>query len=327
MIQLSSEARLTILLPTMNKALGEALRHATPDQLKTLSEGKDLKSLLNSAFHSALSGSKSNQTLLDLLKNGSVFKNMPPLADTLQTLTQELKNSPDTAAKTLRFEPFLKEIATMNTENLKNGLAQSGVFMESKFADALRKHPEFPASKELLADTFLKETMANDLKSNLLTLREELSRSNDPAAPRLIEQTDKLLTQIEYHQLLSYLGSENSIYFPFAWDQLEEGSLAFKKGEKEKFYCEIRLKLKEYGELTLMMGLYDKNQIEIHAHTQSDELKTLLHDRISQLRSLLISAGLTPRLIRISRPDEIQTRRTEAYRPSDDPQSLFEVSV
>ncbi|MFZ2888872.1 flagellar hook-length control protein FliK, partial [Sulfuricurvum sp.] len=116
---------------------------------------------------------------------------------------------------------------------------------------------------------------------------------------KLSEQTDKLLTQIDYHQLTSYLCASNSIYIPFSWDQLEEGSLNFKKTADKKFYCEINLRLKEYGELNLMMALYAGNQLEIQAHTEKPELKTLIQDNIGELRSLLINAELTPRSIRV----------------------------
>jgi hypothetical protein len=170
--------------------------------------------------------------------------------------------------------------------------------------------------------------MANDLKSNLLSLHEELTQSNDPNAPKLLEQTDKLLTQIDYHQLTSYLSASNSIYFPFAWDQLEEGSIAFKKTAGKKFYCEINLRLKEYGELNLMMGLYEGNQLELQAHTEKTELKTLIHENIASLRSLLIDAGLTPRAIRVFEMKETSSPLNETYMTEESGSDLgFEVKV
>jgi hypothetical protein len=176
-------------------------------------------------------------------------------------------------------------------------------------------------------ETFLKESMSEDLKSNLLSLHEELTQSSDPKSTQLLEQTDKLLTQIDYHQLLSHLSSSTSIYFPFVWDQLQEGSLAFKKAKDQKFYCEINLKLKEHGELNLMMGLHDENQLEIQAYTEKPQLKTLIHENIAELRSLLIKAGLTPRSIRIFEKNETITTLTETYANSDGSDMGFEVKV
>ena len=487
MIHLSPEARLSIILPNTNKALSEAIKNATPEQLETLKEGKDIKSLLTSVFQDKTAASKSDQSLLDLLKNSSAFKNMGNFSDSLQTLVKELKTSPDTAQKSAVFEHFLKNITTIDPKNLKNQITSSGVFMEAKFASALQKMPdliqtleqvktvlakipksdaqtllsnitalldnpvltkagthpqsalqlseglkrvtdilqsliakkdplysaevtaltqkleqtaavseikttlsqlygvllssktpdtdvlldsiekllksinnspaeeiktftqqlrnaqevdtakeltsliaklgEFTNPKELVTETFLKESMADDLKSNLLSLHEEFSKSDDPSAQKLLEQTDKLLTQIDYHQLVSHLSSSGSIYFPFVWDQLQEGTLAFKKTKDKKFYCDIHLKLKEFGELDLMMALYDDNQLEIQAHTEKTELKALIHENIGELRSLLIKSGLTPRSIRVYESTETKTPFNDTYHSSEGSDMGFEVKV
>lgn len=487
MINLSPEARLSIILPNTNKALSEAIKNATPEQLETLKEGKDIKSLLTSVFQDKTTASKSDQTLLDLLKNSTAFKNMGSFGDNLQSLVQELKTFPETAVKTTVFENFLKNITSLDPQNLKSQIVSSGVFMESKIAAALQKMPdliqtleqlktalaknplneakilqskitallddpilskaslnpqsavqlseglkkiteilqtivskndplyskevavlgqkielsatvpeikttlsqlygvllssktpdtdslldsiekllknltetskedvkpfaqqlfnaqendtskeittlitklgEFTNPKELLTETFLKESMADDLKSNLLTLHEELSKSDDVPNQKLLEQTDKLLTQIDYHQLVSHLGSSNSIYFPFVWDQLQEGSLSFKNMKDKKFYCDIHLKLKEFGELDLLMALYDDNQLEIQAHTEKSELKALIHDNIGELRSLLIKSGLTPRSIRVLDASETKTTLSETYISSDGSDLGFEVKA
>lgn len=489
MITITPEARLNIILTNTNKALSEAVKHATPEQLETLKEGKDIKSLLTSVFQDKATSSKSDQTLLDLLKNSTAFKNMGSFSDDLKSLVSELKSSSDVTPKIAVLEKFLKNIATLDPQTLKSQIADSGVFMESKFASALQKLPdliqtletlkaaltkvplneakilqthitallgstalaqaplnqesavqltdtikkisdslqnflsksdplyskevaslaqkleqlnalqeikttlsqiystlltsntpdtnplldsienllknlststdedlkaftlqlknavhngenttleithmvaklgEFTNPKELVLETFLKESLSNDLKSNLLALSEELQHSADPAASKVLEQVDKLLVQIDYHQLISHLSSSNSIYFPFAWDQLEEGSLAFKKTPDKKFYCEINLKLKEYGELDLMMALYEGNQIEIQAHTEKGELKTLIHENLATLRSQLIDAGLTPRSLRILEGKEIKTPLNDLYRTSEGSDLGFEVTV
>jgi len=489
MINLNTDARLNIILPNTNKALAEAIKNATPEQLSQLKEGKDIKSLLTSVFQDKITAAKSDTVLLDILKNSTAFKNMGSLTDNLQSLLKELKTSPDLSSKTAALETFLKNAATIDGATLKNQIASSGVFMESKFAAALQKIPdltqtleqlrtiltkspqndakvlqqqiatllespilptasqdlksaisltdtlkkvtenlhtllsksdplyskevsalaqkldqlsavqeikttlsqlygtllsskaadtntlldsiekllknldnapteelksftlqlksainegnttkeltqviakldEFTNPKALVTETFLKESMEHDLKSNLLALHDELTQSNDPNAPKLLEQTDKLLTQIDYHQITSYIGSSNSIYIPFAWDQLEEGSMAFKKTTDKKFYCEINLRLKEYGELNLMMALYDGNQLEIQAHTEKPELKTLIHDNIATLRSLLIDAGLTPRAIRVFEMKETLSPLKETYGTDANGSDLgFEVKV
>lgn len=500
MITLTPDAKLTIVLPNTNRALAEAIKNATPEQLDQLKEGKDIKSLLVSVFQDKITASKSDQALLDILKNGAAFKNMGNFTEDFKSLLNELKNTPEFSLKSEPLQGFVKNMASLDSVTLKSQIANSGVFMESKIAaavnvmptlketlnalqqllarsnlseakvlstkigslleapllnqppidlksaeqitdtlkkvtdtlrgfvansdvlyskeiarfaqkidqlagytqpmsqnlkeaalaaqkidltsttdtllssspptpqeikttlsqlygillaskaegsnpildsiesllkelgkaspdplpqlkefseqldhaitsgdvvvskeasDLIEKLEAFVQPKQLILEDVLKESMKEDMKSGLMKLSEELLNSADPQAEKLLEHVDKLLMQIDYHQLTSALGTSNSIYFPFAWDQLEEGSMAFKKTKEKKFYCEINLRLKEYGELNLMMGLYDQNQIEIQAHTEKNGLKELIQENIGELRSLLINAGLTPRAIRV----------------------------
>ena len=503
MIHLIPDARLSIVLTNTNKAFAEAIKNATPEQLDQLKEGKDIKSLLTSVFQDKITSGKSDQVLLDILKNGSAFKNMGNFTEDLKSLLTGIKSSPELALKSESIEGFFKNITAMDTATLKSQVANSGVFMESKIgfaaqivpslketlqslqnllvqshsgeakllgekiallldsptlkqpvldlksaeyltdslkkitdnlksiiaksdvlyskemtpfvlkldrlsaADAIHtplteqetkttlsqlygallsskaksantlldsieqllkniskpgaepsiqikelsaqlrsaiasgdvtvtddvsklitKLGEFTRPKELVADTLLKESLSDDLKSGLMKLSEELKSSSHPKAGELLERADKLLTQIDYHQLVSYLGTSNSVYIPFAWDQLEEGSLTFKKTKDKKFYCEINLQLKEYGKLDLMMALYDNNQIEIQAHAEKPELKELIQENIKELRTLLIDAGLTLRGIRVFEKRESQNSMAASYSDQHyDTDSGFEVKV
>lgn len=311
MITIPTEARLNILLPNMNKALSEAIKQASPEQLKSLKEGKDIKSLLTSLFQDKITSSKSDAVLSDILKNSSAFKNMGNLTDQLVSLLKELKTSTEFTAKTSQIENFLKNISTLDPQSLKTHINNSGVFMESKIAAVLEKLPDLIQGDKTLLEPLMKE----DLKANLLALSEELKSSNDPSVPALLEHVDTLLLQIDYHQLSSYLNGSNSLYIPFSWDQLQEGSIVFKSSEEKKFYCQIDLQLKEYGEINLMMGLYEENQLDVRVQTEKDELKALLHEHMEKLRAALIDEGLNLRSIRVSTVDEKSSK--QLYEPDD----------
>lgn len=497
MITLSSDTRVKLLLPHTNRALAQAIQSAEPEQLALLKEGKDIKSLLTSAFQDKISSAKSDQTLLELLKNSTAFKTMGNLSDTLKPLVSGLKSIPEFSAKASVLEGFLNNIASLDPGDLQSRIANGGVFLESKIAasltvlptlretleslktllsqstlsdakalhstiasllespvlnrisleehsakellqglrsitDALKtilskpdvlyspriarfaeqldglaasapsaqeikttlsqlygalltssaegsnavldgietllktlsssadpaddlKHfspllrrtmaggdgAVFGEGRELLArleafctpaglplDTALGEELAHDLKAQLLTLSQELSGSSDPQSAALLEHADRLLTLIDYHQLVSHLSTSASIYIPFEWDLLEEGSLSFKKTRDKKFYCEINLTLKEYGKLDLMMALYGENQLEIQAHTENPAFKALIEEHLPRLRSLLIDAGLTPRRIRIFATNELSKNGGETYVSEKSGSDLgFEVTV
>lgn len=491
MIRPSTDNRLAILLPSTNKALAEAVRHATPEQLELLQKGgKDIKTVLDTLFREKIGASKSDQVLMEILKNAPVFKNMGNFSEALKTVAAEFKTVPELARKSPLLEHFLKNFASLSGESLKSQMAQSGVFMESKIASALQSLPSLketlqnlhtlliqstrpeartlgntvasllkqpiwqeggatpsgareisaavqkiaeslrtlgtsvdplhskevaqlaktvesaslllaqdakPALSQLygillsstdpqsnllldgiekllqsktLSETDLKafsqqlgaalehsdpikaaasllpqltpfgdpdtldldlllhKVLQEDLKSQLLGLSEELQNSTHPKAEQLLEHVDRLLGVIDYHQLVSYLDASNSIYFPFSWDLLEEGSLAFKKGKEHKFYCEINLLLKEYGELNLMMALYEGNQLDIQAHAQSREFQEQLSENLPQLRALLIDAGLIPNTIRISLMRDTAPYEEENYGSQGSGSDLgFEVKV
>lgn len=490
MIQLKTDTRLNIVLPNTNKAFAEAIKNATPEQLAVLKEGKDIKSLITSLFKEKIAASKSDQALLQILKNAPAFKNMGSVSERLASFAAELKTLPDLSSKAGKLESFLKNFAALSSGTLKSQIEQSGVFMESKIAHAARLLPSLketlqqlhtllsqssrpeaktlagsievllakppmqdvslPPSKsaeigtalqkiaetlkgldgsldplyskevgqiardiqtlistsaeevkpslsrlygallqstaqetnpildriELLLrsdplpsgelETFsrhlgsvlekgdpvakalvhlpklvelsspgaldiaalLEKTVGEDLKSQMLGISEELKALPHTKGGELLEQADRLLSAIDYHQLVSYLNASNSIYFPFSWEMLEEGSLAFKKGKEKKFYCEINLRLKEYGELNLMMALHDENRLDIQARTETMELKEQITEHLPQLRAMLIDAGLVLQTVRVLNAGEADSLEHGGY--AEDgyaPDTGFEVKV
>ena len=85
---------------------------------------------------------------------------------------------------------------------------------------------------------------------------------------------------------------------------LEDGNIQMRKAEDEKFYCDINLKLKEYGELNIKMTLFEKNQLNLHIYSAHKEFKSIIKENIASLRSALIETNITPREIRIFEPKQ-----------------------
>lgn len=155
-------------------------------------------------------------------------------------------------------------------------------------------------TKNLPTHQSLQESLQSDLKGELLRVLDEIKASAELSKrPELTASAEKALTIIDYHQLLSHLSNSTSLYIPVQWDMLEEGNIKFKKREKEKFYCEIDLKLVEFGRLNLLMAIFGGNQLEIQIHPEQDELKKIIQENLPLLRSYLISAGLQPKQMRV----------------------------
>ncbi len=317
MITSSTQSKLSLLLPNQNKVLADIIKHATPEQLTQLHENKDLKSILNSLFHNKINHSKSDALLLDLLKSSPAFKNMGNFTDNLKSLLSDLDSNPVLKLHTAKLSSAIQPTSQLDIPILKDKVANSGIFMESKISML------FNATK-----SDVDHEMGNDVKSQLLSLKEDLASNLSPENEQLQLKIDDLISNIEYHQLLSHINGSNSLYFPFAWEGLEKGSLGFKKKEKDRFYCEINLTLKEYGQIDLFMGLSQEKQLDIHVRTEKSELKSLLESHLSTLRTLLIDSGLIPRRIRIIDDSELVATPSKAYSPDDtDTYSGFEVKA
>lgn len=270
MMQISTTERRTLLSPQTNKALEAVLRHATPQQREALQAQGDLRTLVASLFSEAKT-SGSTTLLLEMLKNTAVFKEMGSFGNDLARLLEqsEAKNLDPATRKIL--ESFRQSLQNSDAKMLKKQIEHSGIFLESKLARALEAGDE---------------RIVNDMKAALLKAGAALGASGGEAA-RLV---DKLLLQIEYFQLLSYLQQGSALYFPFEWDALEEGHLLIKKGKRT--YCDIALSLKEVGAVRLMLSLYEENQITLHLFCDNDAFKQSVREALGQLRCAFGAAGL-----------------------------------
>lgn len=300
----------------------------------------------------ALKGQIANSGVFMESKIASVLQPMQTIRQTLETLQQALSQSSHNEAKNLSQNltallehPVLENahedsasarilITTLRTltDTIERILPKMDTLTpkETKLSQEIRTGAErltpFTKPEQLLVQTQLEEKLGHDVKSSLMQLSEEIKSLNTPISNEVQGQLDKLMTHIDYHQLLSHLNGSNSLYFPFSWDQLEEGSLAFKKATQNKFYCEIHLKLKEYGTLDLMMAMYDDHQLEIHAYTEKSALKERIQEHISTLRTLLKEAGITVKAIRVLETKEAAIASAYTQEESD-LHSGFEVKV
>jgi len=213
-----------------------------------------------------LSSSSSLQDLVETSKlNNTAFNNN---STSLDSLIKNLKDfiSASSFGKEQDIYRVLKELEQLNNNN-KNLL-----------------NKEIPAIKE-------------DLKASLLLMKEDML-SNNPSKEAL-KQIDKLLVQIEYQQLLSLSTQSSSIYLPFVWDMLEEGTISYKEIKKDRFFVEINLSLKELGNLRILLALYDENKLDITLYAEKNSFRNLFNQEIKELKQAINKAGLIPNNIKI----------------------------
>ena len=160
------------------------------------------------------------------------------------------------------------------------------------------------------------QNLDEDMKSILLKMQDELSSKTDAKSQELSKQVDKLLTQIDYQQLLSLSSNSNSVYLPFLWDMIEDGNISMKKADENKFYCQINLTLKDFGKVDLMLALYDKNKLDLTVYAQREHFKTAIRDNMQQLKIALNSVDLIPvnvKLLDLKEENKSEDKPTQAY--------------
>lgn len=261
--------------------------------------------------------------------NYSEAKNLSQsLAEFLEHPVLEKAGEDTVSARTL-----IKTIQTL-TDTLERILPKIDpiTHQEAKIIESIqtsiKQLTPFTKPEQLLMQSQLEEHLTYDVKSQLMKLGDELKILGTPVSNEIQSKVDQLIINIDYHQLLSHLEGANTLYFPFAWDTLEEGTLSFKKREEKKFYCEINLQLKEYGKIDLMMALHEGNQLEIQAHTEKSEFKKLIQEHLSTLRTLLTQARINPRAIRVYDATESMAPSKSAYTVDDTNfEAGFEVKV
>lgn len=237
-----------------------------------------------------------------------IFDILSRIIDTLKTI-QKSGITPKATLEQLMDKKVPQELRSA-VESLKTIIQKADPIFSKETASVVNKLISLNSPEKLSPQQNIKEIISNDLKSVLLKASDEISKSTHPNQTEILKQIDKLALQIDYHQLLSHLSNSSSLYLPFSWEQLENGNINIKKDKEDKFYCDIELKLKEYGELTLKLVLYDKNQLNLHIYSDNSKFKDIIKEHVGTLRSALIDAQITPREIRL-----FETKKNSSISP------------
>ncbi|PHQ64801.1 MAG: flagellar hook-length control protein FliK [Sulfurimonas sp.] len=314
---------------TLKNASNTSLTQATADDKKALTQlvkgmEKIVETLKANLKEGDVTTTKTFNTLLEKLQHqmqpklltADNFK-LPAIQDTMGQLVPMLNKSAlgetkgllDALVKILQIAPnttleqFANKKMPQELQNamqpLKAAMSKADPLFSKDIGLLLNKLNSMSSAQKLSTKNNIKEILANDLKSLLLQTSSELAKSSHPNQAEILKNLDKLSLQIDYYQLMSHLSNSSLLYLPFSWNALEQGNINLKKGEEDKFYCDIELKLKEYGELSLRLVLYEENQLNIQIHSDNKEFKNIIKKNIPSLRSALIESHITPREIRL----------------------------
>ncbi len=226
-----------------------------------------------------------------------------------------LQQAPETVGEALKMVVNrLKqqiEILDIKTIQQANFLDKSTV-LEQKIHSLIK--PELFVGKSMAQKLTLDPTdveLLSDMKGVLTKL-------NDSLAPTLqnkeaLEITNRLLTQIEYHQLFSYVSSSTHLYIPFSWEGLNGGSMMMKQSSDEKFHCQIDLDLEQYGKLSMMLLLSGEKYIDISIAAQKNGLGEKIKQKLIQLKRALNEVGLITGTIKMLEYKDVSAVKNDYF--------------
>jgi len=249
-------------------------------------------------------------------------KELKTVVDLLSKIFKPLQNIQETEVSMDKKTPIeIKNIV----QDLKTHIAKADPIYSSNVKEVLKDLSLLNAPAKLSNEQNIKEILNNDLKAVLHKVSDEVSKLQTPTQAEVLKHIDKLTLQIDYYQLVSHLSNSSSLYVPYSWEQMQDGEISMKHSKDDKFYCDIDLKLKDYGELNLRLTLYDKNQLNINIHSDNDEFKEIMKEAIPELRKALIDVSITPREIRLHEKTKKQATISVYDEISQDLDAGFEV--
>ena len=252
--------------------------NANPAQNASLSQ--------NSAQNSSFSQNASFSQNSTLTQEQNSFKNI--------NLSQ-FKEAISAEANTPNLQGKITELARALT-SLKNTLSPELASAKSALEEikslarsAKSAAKSIGAIKPNNAEQALKE-LQSDMKSVLLNLKE--STQNQSSTQNIHTAAQRLLTQIEIHQLASFAQNSLQTYLPYHWDELNSSNLSFKRGNKDKFYARIELSFVKFGEIGIVLGLAENKFLDVSIQTGNDGFKEIILSETKSLKRALNELGL-----------------------------------
>jgi len=277
-------------------------------QDNTISQNKSfdsIDSILKDLFSKTNGGLESNSKLLEVLKNLPIFKSFGGVGKELNTLSNMLENQPLEKNIKQNLQTATLDMKKIDSNILKTHFSKSGIFLESFIKNFIQKENEQNTQ------------MLENIKSSLL----ELSKSpNDD----IKNQANKIITQLEYFALFSYLNDSNKIPLSLDWDELKDGDIEFFKASKELQTCSINLQLEQYGEIKINLSCDEHKQINIAFLCEQDNLKKKVQENFSLAKQMIYEADLKLQSMGVH---DLNTQKEIKSKFQDDRVNDYEIDI
>lgn len=231
--------------------------------------------------------SNNNQTMQNIFKNQefikqNIIKNLAFNVENLdleqvQDLSKNLSNLSRRLNESLKeLEPYTQN-AKLNQAELKN--------LEHKLNLSTKDLAQIkPKTEQDIA-----ESLHHDVKSTLLQISNLAKNEGNEA---IYNQANRLLAQIEINQLMSLANDSINTYLPFSWDDLNDSKIMFRRGKKDKFFAQIKLKFAKLGDLEILISLNNEKYIDINIMAENIEFRKTIYENAHELKRNINKAGL-----------------------------------
>lgn len=256
-----------------------------------------------------------NKNILPMIDNLLKMDNLFSKNDTIQNFLTNSNLSGNLSTFTSNFASNLSPLLTTLKESLET-LNPNNTHLQNHLTKLVDKVEHIIQDLATTPNGKLDTKVSEDMKTVLLQMQDELASKTDPKSLEVAKQVDRLLTQIDLHQLTSLVSNSNYVYLPFFWEMLEDGSIEMKQKDEEKFFCQINLTLKDFGKVDLMLGLYDKNKLDLTIYAQREHFKTAIRENMQQLKIALNSVDLIPvnvKLLDMKEDNKESSKPTQTY--------------
>lgn len=256
-----------------------------------------------------------NKNILPMIDNLLKMDNLFSKNDTIQNFLANSNSSGNLSTFTSNFASNLSPLLTTLKESLET-LNPNNTHLQNHLTKLVDKVEHIIQDLATTPNGKLDTKVSEDMKTVLLQMQDELASKTDPKSVEVAKQVDRLLTQIDLHQLTSLVSNSNYVYLPFFWEMLEDGSIEMKQKDEEKFFCQINLTLKDFGKVDLMLGLYDKNKLDLTIYAQREHFKTAIRENMQQLKIALNSVKLIPvnvKLLDMKEDNKESSKPTQTY--------------
>ncbi|QNK84351.1 flagellar hook-length control protein FliK [Aliarcobacter cryaerophilus] len=284
----------------------KTLTQTQTSETENINSANNIKSLINNQVKELL-----NQIKQDLTQNQNIIQNKNIL-----TLIDKLISLPDLFSKS---EAILNSVQNSSISNFSNNFATNlnplltalkeslqainpkNIEIQNQINSLIKKVENIiqEYTNNQLDNPKDNQKLDNDFKSILLKMQDEVAQKTDIKSQDSLKTINNLLTQIDMQQLTSLVSNSNFVYIPFFWEMLKDGTVEIKEKEEDKFFCQIKLTLKDFGKIDLMLSMYDENKLDMTIYAQREHFKVTLRDNLQKLKLALNEVNIIPMHIKL----------------------------